>query len=116
MVRSLPALLATLTSIGVLATMAPLDSAHATDDLPPMKLERVGRDVYVIQGQAGQASSANAGFISNAGAVATGQGLVVFDTLGTPALGAKMRKLLEEASGEKVKVVVVSHYLSLIHI
>jgi glyoxylase-like metal-dependent hydrolase (beta-lactamase superfamily II) len=42
--------------------------------------------------------------------VATGAGLVVFDTLGTPPLGAKMRKLLEQASGEKVKVVVVSHY------
>jgi len=110
MFRSLPAFLATLSSIAMLAAMDPLGSAQAADDLPPMKLERVGKDVYVIQGQAGQASSANAGFISNAGAVATGQGLVVFDTLGTPALGAKMRKLLEEASGEKVKVVVVSHY------
>lgn len=60
--------------------------------------------------QAGAASSANAGFISNAGAVATGAGLVVFDTLGTPPLGAKMRRLIEEASGERVKVVVVSHY------
>jgi len=82
----------------------------ASDGLPPMEVQKVGEDVYVVQGQSGAASSANAGFISNAGAVATGEGLVVFDTLGTPALGARMRQLIEQASGEKAKVVVVSHY------
>ena len=81
-----------------------------SDGLPPMELHKVGLDVYYVQGQLGAASSANAGLNSNAGAVATGAGLVVFDTLGTPALGAKMRKLIEDASGEKVKMVVVSHY------
>lgn len=96
--------------LGLFALMAAAPAHSANDDLPPMELQRFGDHVYVVQGQAGQASSANAGFISNAGAVATGEGLVVFDTLGTPALGAKFRKLIEEASGEKVKVVVVSHY------
>jgi glyoxylase-like metal-dependent hydrolase (beta-lactamase superfamily II) len=95
---------------GFLTAATLIGSAIASDGLPPMAIEKVGQDVYVVRGQAGQASAANAGFISNAGAVATGAGLVVFDTLGTPALGAKMRKLLEEASGEKVKLVVVSHY------
>lgn len=95
---------------GFLATATMLGEATASDGLPPMAIEKVGQDVYVVRGQAGQASAANAGFISNAGAVATGAGLVVFDTLGTPALGAKMRKLLEEASGEKVSMVVISHY------
>lgn len=85
-------------------------SAAAFDGLPPMEVQKVGDDIYFVQGQSGAASSANAGFISNAGAVATGEGLVVFDTLGTPALGAKMRQLIEEASGEKIKIVVVSHY------
>ena len=96
--------------VTLLTAAALIASAIASDGLPPMAIEKVGQDVYVVRGQAGQASAANAGFISNAGAVATGEGLVVFDTLGTPALGAKMRKLLEEASGEKVKLVVVSHY------
>ncbi|MGA0005031.1 MAG: MBL fold metallo-hydrolase [Burkholderiaceae bacterium] len=96
--------------LGLFALMAAAPAHSANDDLPPMELQRFGDHVYVVQGQAGQASSANAGFISNAGAVATGEGLVVFDTLGTPALGAKFRKLVEDASGEKVKVVVVSHY------
>ena len=96
--------------VTLLTAAALIGSAIASDGLPPMAIEKVGQDVYVVRGQAGQASAANAGFISNAGAVATGAGLVVFDTLGTPALGAKMRKLLEEASGEKVKLVVVSHY------
>ena len=96
--------------VTLLTAAALIGSAIASDGLPPMAIEKVGQDVYVVRGQAGQASAANAGFISNAGAVATGEGLVVFDTLGTPALGAKMRKLLEDASGEKVKLVVVSHY------
>ena len=96
--------------VTLLTATALIGSAIASDGLPPMAIEKVGQDVYVVRGQAGQASAANAGFISNAGAVATGAGLVVFDTLGTPALGAKMRKLLEDASGEKVKLVVVSHY------
>ncbi len=96
--------------LGYLTLTAVVPTCAATDDLPSMELQRFGDHVYVVQGQAGQASSANAGFISNAGAVATGEGLVVFDTLGTPALGAKFRRLIEEASGEKVKVVVVSHY------
>ncbi|MEY4084204.1 MAG: hypothetical protein RL483_1573 [Pseudomonadota bacterium] len=99
---------AVLASLGLGLTLS--TGLLAADDLPPMKVQKVGQDLYIIQGQAGAASSANAGFISNAGAVATGAGLVVFDTLGTPPLGAKMRKLLEEASGEKVKLVVVSHY------
>lgn len=80
------------------------------DGLPPMTLQKVGSDVYFVQGLPGVANSANAGFNSNAGAVATGEGLVVFDTLGSPDLGAKFRKLVEAASGERVKVVVVSHY------
>ncbi|CAM8622728.1 GloB Zn-dependent hydrolases, including glyoxylases [Burkholderiales bacterium] len=100
----------THTLVTLLTAAALIGSAIASDGLPPMAIEKVGQDVYVVRGQAGQASAANAGFISNAGAVATGAGLVVFDTLGTPALGAKMRKLLEDASGEKVKLVVVSHY------
>ncbi|APW45834.1 MBL fold metallo-hydrolase [Rhodoferax antarcticus] len=69
-------------------------SAAALDGLAPMELQKVGKDIYFVQGQSGAASSANAEFISNAGAVATGEGLVVFDTLGTPALAAKMRQLI----------------------
>ena len=102
--------LARVSALGVIALFASVvvvPAYGANDDLPPMELQRFGEHVYVVQGQAGQASSANAGFISNAGAVATGEGLVVFDTLGTPALGAKFRELIEEASGEKVKLVVV---------
>jgi glyoxylase-like metal-dependent hydrolase (beta-lactamase superfamily II) len=94
----------------VVAGLAWAGVVAAQDGLPPMELQKVGNDVYFVQGQSGMASSANAGFISNAGAVATGAGLVVFDTLGTPALGARMRELIEKASGEKVKIVVVSHY------
>lgn len=88
------------------AAMAQMDA----DGLPPMRLQTVGRDVYFVQGVPGVANSANAGFNSNAGAVATGAGLVVFDTLGSPALAEKFIRLVQHASGESVKLVVVSHY------
>lgn len=90
-----------------------MGSAHAqmeADGLPPMKLQKIGSDVYFVQGMPGVANSANAGFNSNAGAVATGAGLVVFDVLGSPDLATKFIQQIEAASGEKVKVVVISHY------
>lgn len=89
------------------------NAAHAqmeADGLPPMPLQKIGSDVYFVQGVPGVANSANAGFNSNAGAVATGAGLVVFDVLGSPDLATKFIKKLEAASGEKVKLVVISHY------
>lgn len=82
----------------------------ATDGMPPMRVQRVSPRCYFIQGLAGAANSANAGFNSNAGAVATGGGLVVFDTLGTPPLARAMRAVLEKVTGEATKIVVVSHY------
>ena len=57
-----------------------------------MELKRVSEHVYFVQGAAGVATD-NAGFISNAGAVITGEGVVVFDALGTPSLA---KRLLEE--------------------
>lgn len=80
------------------------------DGIPPMRLERVSPRCYFVQGLPGAANSANAGFNSNAGAVATGEGLVVFDTLGTPALARTLREILEKTTGEKTRIVVISHY------
>ena len=51
---------------------------------------QVSRSVYFVRGDTGLPSSANRGFTSNAGFVITGEGVVVFDTLGTPVLGAEL--------------------------
>lgn len=82
---------------------------RAGDDiaLNPLK---VARHSYYVQGLAGAASSANQGFMSNAGFVVTPDGVVVFDTLGTPVLGEKLIKAIRRVSSQPIRRVIVSHY------
>ena len=56
------------------------------------------------------ASAQNKGFMSNAGFVVTGDGVVVFDALGTPALGRAMLAAIRRITPQPVKRVIVSHY------
>lgn len=72
--------------------------------------ERVGPNEWAFQGEAGMASAANRGFMSNAGFVVTGDGVVVFDALGTPALGRGMVDAIRKVTSEPIRRVVVSHY------
>lgn len=74
-----------------------------------MKLVQVSEHSYYVQGAAGVATD-NQGFISNAGAVVTDDGVVIFDTLGTPALAAKMIRLLREVTDQPIRRVIMSHY------
>lgn len=75
----------------------------------PMELKQISDRVYYVQGKAGIAT-ANEGFISNAGFVVTGEGVVVFDSLGTPSLGAELLRLVGTVTDQPVVMVVVSHY------
>lgn len=86
--------------------------AHALDAAAtvPMQAVKVGQHSYYIEGQAGQASSENQGFMSNAGFVVTGDGVVVFDALGTVPLARKMLGLIRQITPLPVKRVIVSHY------
>lgn len=58
--------------------------SHGKDAYPPtgveMRLQQVSDHVYYVQGQAGAATD-NEGFISNAAAVVTDEGVVIFDVL-----------------------------------
>lgn len=56
------------------------------------------------------ASSANEGFMSNAGFVVTDEGVVVFDTLGTAVLGQKLVDAIRTVTLKPIKRVIVSHY------
>jgi glyoxylase-like metal-dependent hydrolase (beta-lactamase superfamily II) len=76
----------------------------------PMTAERVGLHSYFVQGQPGAASSANQGFMSNAGFVVTRDGVVVFDALASPPLAEKMLGLIRKITRQPIKLVVVSHY------
>jgi glyoxylase-like metal-dependent hydrolase (beta-lactamase superfamily II) len=86
-------------------------AAHAQDAadrvLVPVQVSAHG---WFFQGDAGMASVANQGFMSNAGFVVTGDGVVVFDALGTPALGRAMIAAIAKVTPQPVKRVIVSHY------
>jgi glyoxylase-like metal-dependent hydrolase (beta-lactamase superfamily II) len=75
--------------------------------LSPM---RVTDRVWYVEGALGVASPANRGFTSNAGWVITGDGVVVVDALGTPALGAGIVQAIRRQTSEPIRRVIVTHY------
>jgi glyoxylase-like metal-dependent hydrolase (beta-lactamase superfamily II) len=87
-------------------------SASAAQYAPlsvPMELHSLTPDVYYVQGEAGVATE-NEGFVSNAGFVVTGEGVVVFDALGTPALGHALLRLIRTVTDQPIRRVYTSHY------
>jgi glyoxylase-like metal-dependent hydrolase (beta-lactamase superfamily II) len=74
-----------------------------------MELKRVSEHVWFVEGVPGTATE-NQGFISNAGVIVTGAGVVVFDTLGTPSLADLLLKKIRAITNEPVVRVILSHY------
>ena len=74
-----------------------------------MTLKQVSEHVYYAEGVPGIATD-NEGFISNAGVIVTGAGVVVFDALGTPSLADLLLKKIREITDEPVVRVIVSHF------
>jgi glyoxylase-like metal-dependent hydrolase (beta-lactamase superfamily II) len=96
----LPALMACALSAG---------SANAQDEIV-LTPKQVAPRTWFFQGESGMASTQNKGFMSNAGFVVTADGVVVFDALGTPALGRAMLAAIRKITPQPVKRVIVSHY------
>lgn len=74
-----------------------------------MDVKKVSEHVYYVEGIPGIATD-NEGFISNAGFIVTDEGVVVFDSLGTPSLAKKLLGKIREVTKQPVKKVVVSHF------
>ena len=74
-----------------------------------MKAIQVSDHVYFVAGLPGVATE-NAGFISNAAFVVTDEGVIVFDALGTPSLGARLLETIEGLTDAPVKSLYISHY------
>lgn len=89
--------------------LAVASAARAQDDVV-LTPKQVAPRTWFFQGEAGMASAQNKGFMSNAGFVVTGDGVVVFDALGTPALGRAMLAAIRKITPQPVKRVIVSHY------
>lgn len=71
---------------------------------------KVTERVWFVQGLPGVASAANEGFNSNAGFVVTDEGVVVIDSLGSPALGEALLGAIRKVTSRPVKRVIVTHY------
>ncbi len=97
------------TLIATLVTEPGLFAASYPETAVEMELKQVSPHVYYVEGSPGVATD-NEGFISNAGVVITGQGVVVFDALGTPSLANKLLTLIKNVTDQPVKKVVVSHF------
>jgi glyoxylase-like metal-dependent hydrolase (beta-lactamase superfamily II) len=84
--------------------------AFATEATVEMKAEKVGAHSWYVQGLPGAASRQNQGFMSNAGFVVTRDGVVVFDSLGTPALARRMIVEIRKITRQPIRRVIVSHW------
>lgn len=110
--RAVTAVIAAVASLAALALASPAaasDTEPVTVDLRPQKLTD---RVWWVEGLQGAVSHENEGFNSNAGFVVTDEGVVVFDALGTPALGEALLARIREVTDKPVRRVVVSHYHS----
>ncbi len=110
---------ASLFSLLALLGMGWSQLGSATPTLPPapwaashmhMSVHQVGPHSYYAQGLPEEATAANEGFIANAGFVITTDGVVVFDTLGSPALGDQLVAEIRKRTDQPIRRVIISHY------
>ena len=103
------ALRSTLLACLAAAVVAATGPVRAQDDivLTPVRVSEHG---WFFQGGAGMASAQNRGFMSNAGFVVTADGVVVYDALGTPALGRAMIAAIRKVTPKPIRRIVISHY------
>ena len=85
-------------------------NVSAAADFPVLTPQKIARNVYMVQGKPGVASQENRGFNSNAGFVVTGDGVVVIDALGTPALGQALVNAIRKITDKPIRTVIVTHY------
>lgn len=94
---ALPAVAATPTSYGEVSLAFEL-------------LKVADAPVYYVVGKSGVPDATNEGHTSNAGFVVTDAGVVVFDALGTPALGYRLLQRIREVTDRPIARIVISHY------
>jgi glyoxylase-like metal-dependent hydrolase (beta-lactamase superfamily II) len=96
--------------VSELSAAAAVDTPYGNVTLP-FELHQVpNAPVYYVIGNSGVPGANNEGHTSNAGFVVTDEGVVVFDALGTPALGYRLIQRIREVTDKPIKKVVISHY------
>jgi glyoxylase-like metal-dependent hydrolase (beta-lactamase superfamily II) len=92
---------------GALALLLPAWPLRAAPGLQP---RAVAPGVWFVQGEAALGSPANRNFISNAAFVVTGDGVVVIDALGSPALAEELLQAIRRVTPQPVRQLIVTHY------
>lgn len=85
-------------------------AAQAVHVAQPVRAVQVADGVWMVQGAAALGSPANRNFISNAAFVATRDGVVVIDALGSPALAEALLAEIDRVTQQPVRHVIVTHY------
>lgn len=94
----------------VAASVAEVATPYGESKLE-MKLFKVkNAPIYYVLGFSGVPDAENEGHTSNAGFVVTDAGVVVFDALGTPALGYRLLQRIREVTDQPIERLVISHY------
>lgn len=106
---TLGALAAAVALAAAPAAPAPPGAPGSAPD-PVLSPIRLAPDVYMVQGDHGVASVANQGFNSNAAWVVTRDGVVVIDSLGTPALGRALVRAVRTTTRRPIRRVILTHY------
>ncbi len=99
----------TMRQAAAILTLAFVHNVAMAQDVV-LEPQRVSAHCWFFQGESGMASLANKGYMSNAGFVVTDDGVVVFDALGTPALGRAMIVAIRKITPAPIRRVVISHY------
>ena len=86
------------------------ETPYGTVSLPFVLHKVPDAPVYYVIGRSGVPGADNEGHTSNAGFVVTHAGVVVFDALGTPALGYRLLQRIREVTDQPVERIVISHY------
>jgi len=103
-------LLSSLFIICLPAAAAPVETPYGDVSLP-LELHQVpNTPVYYLIGESGVPGANNEGHTSNAGFVVTGEGVVVYDALGTPALGYRLIQRIREVTDKPIRKVIIGHY------
>ena len=77
---------------------------------PSLRLRQVSPSVWYVQGLSALGAPSNQNFISNAAVIVTGQGVVVVDALGSPALAQGLAEEIRLITLQPISHVIVTHY------
>jgi glyoxylase-like metal-dependent hydrolase (beta-lactamase superfamily II) len=85
-------------------------SMACADEAPAMVAQQVSASAWYVEGMSALGSPANQNFISNAGFVVTPAGVVVIDTLGSPALALRLIAEIRKITSQPITHVILTHY------